>query len=198
MNAEKEVKIWHKLIPIFILTIGLLLWSGLEIYKYKMYTAGIRFLQQYYDSYESAKEEIDSAEYFELDWLKTSAMTMIESGGHRTARSSVAYGYKQLHRKYITDIKGYVHKIAKIKMSCSVYYTKFNIWGGNFLFRDILDNMTSGVDKNDRFNRALLIYNMGYGGLKRSPHYKVNYAYCRRWSRWYTKLKYEWDDFPKW
>jgi hypothetical protein len=194
MNQKSKIKIWRD----YALVVSFICGVVIAYFGHSRYNERrIEFLAQYYDTYESAKQEILSADYFELDWLKTSAITMIESGGHKDAHSGVAIGYKQLNKYFMSSYKNYIHKIADIKLNCNIKDTRFQMWAGNFIIKHIQDNLTTGSEHNARYNRALLIYNMGYGGLRRSPSYKINYSYVSKWSKWHNKLKYEWKKYPK-
>ena len=64
------------------------------------------------------------------------------------------------------------------------------------MMRDTLDNLTTGDSDNERYNRALLIYNMGYSGLRKALTRNVNYNYVNKYSKIYNKLKYEWKKYP--
>jgi len=160
----------------------------------------VRFLMNYFDCEESAVHEIKSADFFGLDWLKTSAQTIIESGCNKKAISYkrvngkkliLAYGYKQIAPCNLNMVYNCIKNIVHFSNGYSKYSAKLQFWGGNFLMRDILNNLAPGTDI-EKYNNALLIYNMGYQDFKRKGPRSQNHKYVEKWSRWYTKLETEW------
>lgn len=203
MNKDKELRFWHKL------SIGLVILILAGGYFFKDYykrSRVIKFMTEYLP-YEAAVEEYDSAEYFDLDWQKTLAITIIESDCKQGAisyryiytkkgryKKILAEGYKQIAPVTQPVAWKGLRKIKDMK-GIGRFDPEFQMWGGNFLFRDILDNLALGINEKELYINALLIYNMGFTSFNTSGVRYRNYKYVQKWSRHYTAIKYAWKEF---